>query len=320
MELISEFKENLFTINEHCFEDSSLELFNYQYHSNKIYKAYCDSIKKTPTEVKKLLDIPFLPIEFYKTQRITTTSKPAQKIFQSSGTTSGNRSKHYMQDLHFYHKVSLEIFEDVFGSLSSYQILALLPSYEEQGDSSLISMVDHFMQYSAASSGYYSPFELAPLLDNETKKIVFGVSYALLDLPKMRASNVCVIETGGMKGRRKEMTRAELHINLLDTFSISSIWSEYGMTELTSQAYGENGQFRFPNWAKVVIRDINDPFTYLNFGKTGGINIIDLANIESCAFIETKDIGVMSENNNFEVLGRFDNSDIRGCNLRVRGE
>jgi len=318
MNFTSEFKKRLFSINETNFNDSSLEVFDYQYHHNSVYNHFCNSLRKTPRTVKKIYEVPFLPIEFFKNHIIISVNRDAEKKFKSSGTTSHNRSTHYIPDLKFYHKVAKKTFEHVFGRLSNKKIIALLPSYTEQGDSSLISMVDHFLNYAAPGSGYFLERDIAESLKPNAENIIFGVSYALLNLEiNEPISNTIITETGGMKGRAKEITREELHQIIAQKTGVEKIWSEYGMTELQSQAYGENGLFHFPKWAKTLIREINDPFTYREKSKSGGINVIDLANVETCSFIETKDLGKENENGSFEVLGRLDNSDIRGCNLMI---
>lgn len=317
MGFVEDFKKQVFKINEKTFVDSSLAVFEYQFHQCEIYREYCNSLNKNPTNVNSLEQIPFLPIEFFKNHVIKSGDWKEVKVFKSSGTTSSSRSQHFVRDIEFYHFVAKHTFEKVFGRLQEFTLLALLPSYQEQGDSSLISMIDHFMSYSKKGSDYFLHKEMPKKLSDETQKVVFGVSYALLDAVHAKKSkNTLLIETGGMKGRKKEITREELHINLKMTWNSDEIWSEYGMTELMSQAYGKNGEFRFPPWAKTLIREVNDPFSYLSNGATGGINVIDLANIDTCAFIETKDLGRI-RNEIFEVLGRFDNSDIRGCNLMV---
>jgi len=318
MSFIAEFKNNLFSINEDTFIDSSLEAFKYQFSQNPVYRQYCTFLSKTPLTVKRLTEIPFLPIEFFKSHAIITNGAKIQKTFLSSGTTSQERSKHHIPDLTFYNKVAKKIFEDAFGNLSQQKILALLPSYLEQGDSSLISMIDSFMKHSAQGSDYYLGKNIETELKKNGKKILFGVSFALLDLQLTgEFRDVTIIETGGMKGRKREITRFELHQKIAAKVSSNPIWSEYGMTELQSQAYGKSGELRFPAWARVLVREINDPFQYTEKRKTGGINVIDLANIETCPFIETKDLGKINQNGSFQILGRFDNSDIRGCNLLV---
>ncbi|MEO9869461.1 LuxE/PaaK family acyltransferase [Ekhidna sp.] len=320
MSFSEDFKQSMLSINEKTIVDCSLEAFDYQFHTNQVYREYCNYLKVNPKTVKKLTEIPFLPIEFFKNHAVKSGEWKEKKIFRSSGTTDEGRSKHFIKDLDHYHTYSKSVFEKSFGSLSEIKIIALLPSYLEQGDSSLISMVDYFMSYSADGSGYFIGEDLTSLLENEDPKIFIGVSFAFLDLldksGPITSQNCIVIETGGMKGRRREIIRNELHQMLKDGFSVNTVFSEYGMTELQSQAYGENGIFHFPPWAKCLIRDINDPFAYLDQNKTGGINVIDLANIDSCCFIETKDLG-RTKHEGFEVLGRFDNSDIRGCNLMI---
>ncbi len=318
MSFLEDFKNSIFRINEESFEDSSLTAFDYQYHNCYIYRLYCDQLKRTPKTVKSLIEIPFLPIEFFKNHAIKTGNWNEERVFKSSGTTSTVRSKHYVRDSSYYHTVARKTFEKKFGRLSDFLVIAILPSYLAQGDSSLISMVEDFISHAAEGSGFFLEKEVAELLNSDDKKLVIGVSYALLDLTEieLEVRNTLLIETGGMKGRKKEMTREELHSYLQNGFNVEKVWSEYGMTELFSQAYGLNGKFEFPSWAKCFIRDINDPFSFLPKRKTGGINIIDLTNIDSCCFIETKDLG-RYENDYFEVLGRFDNSDIRGCNLLI---
>ena len=319
MSFTENFKQSILKINEETFLDSSLQAFNFQYKNCDVYHRYCNYLNIKPNTVNKLQDIPFLPIEFFKNHAIKSGKWDESKIFKSSGTTATGRSKHYIKDLEHYHdsaKVSVEKF---IGDLSNYQIIAILPSYQEQGDSSLISMVDHFIRCAHEGSGYYlQNDDLINVLGNSKRKLVIGVSYALLDIASkgIKVKNAIIMETGGMKGRRKELTREELHAELSHAFGVNEIWSEYGMTELQSQAYGKNGKFKFSPWAKCLIRDINDPFSYLSKNKTGGINVIDLANIDTCCFIETKDLGRQNDNY-FEVLGRFDNSDIRGCNLMI---
>lgn len=316
------FHQNLISVKSASFESVALELFDYQYNENRIYHKYCNFLNKTPNTTKRLTDIPFLPIEFFKNHVIVSGEWVSEKVYKSSGTTSENRSKHFVKDdLHYLENCKL-IFEQQYGSLTDFRLIALLPSYLDQGESSLISMIDYFMKFTKEGSCYAlkRPNEVIRLLeaDTATKTILFGVTYALLDLAdrvKTALPSVWLFETGGMKGRRKEITRTELHSYLKQRLNPYSIHSEYGMTELSSQAYSNGAQFSFPHWCTILIRDTNDPFTYLENGKTGGINIIDLANIHSCAFIETNDLGKILSNSTFEVLGRFDNSDVRGCNL-----
>lgn len=320
MSFSEDFKRTLFAINEETFLDSSLQAFNFQYENCEVYNRYCNYLNVNPTKVNHLNDIPFLPIEFFKNHAIKSEKWDVEKIFKSSGTTATGRSQHHIKDLDHYHNSAKVAFEQTFGALEAYKIIAILPSYQEQGDSSLISMIDFFIRHAKKGSGYFMHNELDDgQLNDEQQKLIIGVSYALLDFaeknPKTR--NAIIMETGGMKGRRKEMTRSELHDKLSSGFGVGEVWSEYGMTELQSQAYGKDeGKFKFPSWAKCFIRDINDPFSYLGENRTGGINVIDLANIDTCCFIETKDLGRVNRNY-FEVLGRFDNSDVRGCNLMI---
>lgn len=318
MPFAEDFKHRIFQLNEETFHNLSLEAFNYQYRECRIYHSYCEHLKKSPDTVHTVADIPFLPIAFFKEHEVKSGHWAPTHTFKSSGTTRTGHSNHFVKDLVHYDRVAKAIFTEQFGSLSNLQIYALLPSYQEQGNSSLIHMVDTFMKESAIGSGYLSEKEQKALYNNDDPKLLIGVSYALLDMLSQNpiVKNTLIMETGGMKGRRKEMTRAELHEHLKKGFQVDEIWSEYGMTELMSQAYGKNGYFRFPPWANVLIRDINDPFQTVSDGKSGGINIIDLANIDTCCFIETMDLG-RKDGEQFEVLGRFDNSDIRGCNLMI---
>lgn len=318
MSFIEQFRQNTHLINEATFADSSLAAFDFQYNTNSVYRSYCQYLKKTPQSIRNIGEIPFLPIAFFKSHTIKSGSWKEEKIFKSSGTTATGRSQHYIQDLEYYHQLAKRSFERHVGPITDYRIIALLPSYREQGDSSLISMVDYFLKYAKKGSGYFLSQDISEALQSDERKLLIGVSYALLDLAEkdINTRNCLVMETGGMKGRRKELTREELHSKLRKGLKVDQVWSEYGMTELLSQAYGKDGNFSFPSWAKCLIRDINDPFTFLEKNKTGGINIIDLANIDSCCFIETKDLGKASKNG-FHVLGRFDNSDIRGCNLLI---
>ncbi len=325
MTFLDSFKASYHHIKPDNFEEAALTAFDYQWHQNSIYKAYSSSLGKNPANVRALEDIPFLPISFFKHFPIQSGQWVPEKIFQSSGTTQSGRSKHLVRHLSFYLQNTQNCFFHHYGIVEAFDILALLPSYQQQGNSSLIAMVDHFMQKSSGNSSYYLEDSqgLRDVLNTASrrKKLLIGVSFALLDLANSNlevSEDPIIMETGGMKGRRKEMIREELHQHLRNGFPTSPIHSEYGMTELLSQAYAPtSGQFSFPPWAKTLIRDINDPFSYVKPGSSGGINIIDLANIESCAFVETQDLGRLIDKNRFEVLGRFDNSDIRGCNLLV---
>ncbi len=319
-------EQEIFNIaNEQEFETLALDVFEYQFQHNEIYKQYCRLLKKQPSKVRNIEDIPFLPIEFFKSKRLISGNKNPQITFTSSGTTGSITSKHYVTDLELYEKSFLKAFDRFYGSPENYIFLALLPSYLERKGSSLIYMADVLIQKSQnQNSGFYLN-ELSQLsekigeLDKSGKKVfLIGVSFALLDLVESRMfslENTIVMETGGMKGRRKEMIREELHHILRTGFGVDHIHSEYGMTELLSQAYSQGeGIFDCPPWMKILIRDPEDALSLVPQGKTGGINVIDLANINSCSFIATQDLG-RKRNNGIEILGRFDNSDIRGCNL-----
>ncbi len=309
------------------FNTLAIEIFNFQFLHNSTYNEFCKHLKINPLSVKKIQDIPFLPVEFFKTHAIKTGEFNAQKIFLSSGTTGMTQSEHLVKDLSLYETSYNNAFKQFYGAIEDYCVLGLLPSYLEREGSSLIYMVDDLINKSKHSdSGFFLDNHqdlveiLAKNIKNKQKTILFGVSFALLDLAEsyqVDLSDVIIMETGGMKGRRKELTRDELHGIYKESFKVSEIHSEYGMTELLSQAYSKgNGVFKTPNWMKILIRDVNDPFNFLENNKTGGINVIDLANINSCSFIATQDLGKCTTEE-FEVLGRFDNSDLRGCNLLI---
>jgi phenylacetate-coenzyme A ligase PaaK-like adenylate-forming protein len=316
---------------EKQFEEYALQVFQFQAEKNSVYKSYLKILKKDPSEIKSITDIPFLPIEFFKTAKVFSASifsKLAAQTFTSSGTTGSEPGKHIVADISLYEKSFRKSFELFYGDINQYCVLALLPSYLEREGSSLIFMVDDLIKQSGnADSGFYlhNIDELASKLkllkERKQKTILIGVSYALVDFVEKYQINfpgLIVMETGGMKGRRKEIVREELHEILSNGFGADKIHSEYGMTELLSQAYSKgNGIFRTPPWMKIRIRDINDPMTLLSQNKTGGISVIDLANYYSCSFIASQDLGKLHEDGSFEVLGRFDESDIRGCNLMV---
>lgn len=310
------------------FEKLTLKVFRFQYDNNLVYQEFCSLLKKDKTNVKRIEDIPFLPIQFFKSHEIISTTAPIKTTFTSSGTTGMSTSKHRVTDLSFYEESYRLAFKQFYGNIEDYVVLALLPSYLEREGSSLIYMVDDLIQLSNnPESGFYlnnydELIDKLIRLDSEGQNVILiGVTYALLDLvekQKFNLKNTIIMETGGMKGRRKEIIREELHKILCDGFGVPVIHSEYGMTELLSQAYSlGNGIFECPSWMKILIRDPEDALTLLPEGKTGGVNVIDLANINSCSFIATQDLGKMTGNNSFEILGRFDNSDIRGCNLMV---
>jgi len=325
MQTAEKLKKKLFQITPSEFESFALEVFEYQAQSNPVYKKYIQGLGLDLSNISKIIEIPFLPIQFYKSYTVLNEGIKPQLFFESSGTTGMQTSKQGLADPSFYKKVSQAIFESFYGKLEDYYILALLPSYLERNNSSLVYMVQHFIENAQEGSGFYlNNFEelkaKLKLLQKENQKVLLlGVTFALLDLAEnidFSLSNIIVIETGGMKGRRKEMIREEVHQALGNSFQLKEIHSEYGMTELTSQAYSlGKGIFQSPTWMKVLIREANDPFS-IKIEGSGGVNIIDLANIDTCAFIETQDLGKV-EGNAFQIIGRFDNSDLRGCNLLV---
>lgn len=310
------------------FKELALKVFQYQAENNEVYKKYLFHLGTKVSDIKSIEEIPFLPIEFFKSHEIVTGDKKIAKTFFSSGTTGSIRSKHHITDLKIYEDSFTKAFENQYGSIKDYCFLALLPTYLENESSSLVYMVNHLIKESNhTESGFYLKntddlaLKLNELEKKKTKVLLIGVSYALIDLAEnfpLKLSNTTVMETGGMKGQRKEMTKSELHQFLSLKLKIDTIHSEYGMTELLSQAYSPGqGKFYSPAWMKILIRDSYDPFSYIEKGRSGGINVIDLANINSCSFIETKDIGRINSDGSFEVLGRLDYSDIRGCNLLV---
>ena len=326
---MNNFKNNIFNINStEKFNDIAIEIFHYQYQSNELYQEFVNHLKIKPSNIRNFTEIPFLPVEFFKTHKIKSNQKAAEIVFSSSGTTDSIPSKHYVTDVSVYQNSFRNTFEYFYGDIKNYCILALLPSYLEREGSSLVFMIDDLIKRSEnKNSGFYlyNTHELVKKLHKMEyrgqKVILFGVSFALLDMVEkytINAPNAIIMETGGMKGRKKEIIRAELHRKLCAGFGVQSIHSEYGMTELLSQAYSKgDGIYSTPPWMKVLIRDINDPLSIIGNNKTGGINIIDLANYNSCSFIAIQDIGKLYDDNSFEVLGRFDESDIRGCNLMV---
>ncbi|MHC5363047.1 LuxE/PaaK family acyltransferase [Myroides sp. LJL110] len=310
------------------FHKVAMKVYRYQYENNLVYKQFCDLLHKTPLQVKTLLDIPFLPIEFFKIKDVLSCKDPIEITFTSSGTTGVVTSKHHVSDLNFYIESFRNAFSYFYGNIENYVVLALLPSYLQREGSSLVYMVDDLIKHSNnPHSGFYldNYRELAKVLkdlDKQGKNILLiGVSYALLDLIELEQfdlHNTIVMETGGMKGKRKEMIRTELHQKLCQGFGVDKIHSEYGMTELLSQAYSlGDGIFDTPPWMEIIIRDTEDPFKTIENNRTGGVNVIDLANFNSCSFIATQDLGKKFDDGTFEILGRFDNSDIRGCNLMI---
>lgn len=326
MELFYSLQNQVINLDDKKFTAVALDIFHLQAEYNPVYKAFIDYLGIDPKTISQINKVPFLPIELFKTQKVVTGDWEPEQVFTSSGTGQNGTSKHFIQQLEFYEKISLMTFEGFYGPPDRYHILALLPSYLERSGSSLVHMLNHFIEKSGSK---YSDFYLKDYkrlehqlrmlaADGDRTIMLWGVSFALLDLAEnypMDLSRAIIIETGGMKGQRKELIREELHSRLHKAFNCNQIQSEYGMAELTSQAYTREGLFHTPPWMKVLVRDISDPFDYLPPGRVGGINVMDLANIHSCAFIETQDLGVVDENGGFKVLGRMDNSDVRGCNL-----
>ncbi len=311
-----------------AFEEMALTIFGMQYAENQVYREFCGYLNKRPADVRSLTDIPFLPNGFFKSKKIISKGKKSQIVFTSSGTTGSLTSKHLVSDLGVYEKSFRKAFAHFYGDISEYCVLALLPSYLEREGSSLIYMADDLIKKSGHwKSGFYLDNlkglkdQLTQLEAAGTKTLLIGVSFALLDMVEkhpVKLQHTLIMETGGMKGRRKELIREELHQILKSGFGVSNIHSEYGMTELLSQAYSKgDGRFETPPWMKIMIRDTEDPLTFHPSEKTGGINVIDLANINSCTFIATQDLGKVHPDGSFEVLGRFDQSDVRGCNLMV---
>jgi len=323
-------KEDIFGIQSTLqFEEIALRIFYKQAAENTIYRSYLNHLNCNISAVKKFADIPFLPIEFFKTREVIVEGLKSEIIFSSSGTTGFQQSKHIVSDLSYYERSYRRAFEMFYGDIKNMAMLALLPSYLEREGSSLIYMVDDLIKRANPDySGYflYNHEELFHLLRELREKgiptLLIGVTYALLDFVeqyKIVFPELIVMETGGMKGKRKEMIRAELHDILCSGFGIQSVHSEYGMTELLSQAYSKGeGTFYCPPWMSILTRDTNDPLSILPKGLTGGINVVDLANVNSCSFIATQDLGKVNEDGGFEILGRFDQSDIRGCNLLVQ--
>lgn len=310
------------------FLQIALDIFRHQALNCPVYKHYTETLSIDPKEITSLDKIPFLPIDFFKNHKIITESKPEEKVFSSSGTTGSIPSLHYVQDISIYEESFRKAFNIFYADPQEFAILALLPSYLERSGSSLIYMVDDLIKKSTYPESNYFLYnhedlfrQLKSLKDRNIPTILFGVTYALLDFVEkypIDFPELIVMETGGMKGQRREMIREELHDLLYKGFGVSAIHSEYGMTELLSQAYSKgNGKFACPPWMKILIRELNDPLSYLATDQTGGINVIDLANINSCSFIATQDLGKKLTDDSFEVLGRFDQSDIRGCNLLV---
>lgn len=340
-----EWHDKIFLVQENSFEQLALAIFNFQYDSNTVYRSYINALGIKPGVINKIEKIPFLPISFFKTDKIKTGKFNAEEIFESSGTTQSVNSRHHVKDISIYTESFTKAFENRYGRAAEWCILGLLPSYLERDNSSLIYMVDHLITKSRHRlSGFYLyDFDklketLTSLEKANQKTLLIGVTYALLDFAEkfpMKLLHTTIMETGGMKGRRKELTRVEVHELLKKAFGKSEIHSEYGMTELLSQAYAEKeGRFRCPKWMKVLIRDDEDPLSVRSFASrvesleltthhsplyplTGAINVIDLANVYSCSFIATDDVGKLYPDDSFEILGRMDGSDLRGCSLLI---
>lgn len=340
-EIREELRKQILKLKLTDFEQLALKVFRYQATYNPVYNQYIGFLNVNPANVKQLTEIPFLPIQFFKSHTIQTGTPPAASaVFQSSGTTGQQTSRHHLFDAPLYKDVSKRIFQEHYGDLNRFHILALLPSYLERNNSSLVYMMQHFIESSeSAYSGFYLDNvgemlqKLRFLSGHPDGKgiLLLGVTFALLNLAESNEDlsfmkymdNLTIMDTGGMKGRRQELLREEVHDILTRSFSVDQIHSEYGMTELLSQGYSQGSGLFVPGFSmRILLRDINDPFTItdhnLGRSKTGGINVIDLANLDSCSFIETQDLGRFgSEPGTFYVMGRFDNSDIRGCNLMV---
>jgi hypothetical protein len=317
--------EGIFSIQTNDeFEDWALKVFTFQLENCSVYREFCQLMNRT--EPKTVDEIPFLPISFFKSHKIVTEGLPIETVFKSSGTTGMSRSQHFIQSEEMYRRSFRKTYAEQIGEPKNQVILALLPNYIEQGESSLVFMVDDLIRLTKNELSGFLLSDMESIenryksaLQSGKKVVIFGVSYALLDLAEkgLNLSEATIIETGGMKGKREEMSKEKMHEVLKKGFNVSHISSEYGMTELLSQAYSKkNGLFSFPNWMKINLRETNDPLTPLSKEKTGGINVIDLANVYSCSFISTQDLGRL-ENGQLRLMGRFDQADIRGCNMLV---
>ncbi len=313
---------DVWNISEDNFNAIAIRIFQYQAKNNKVYAQYLELIDKPPETIEHFTQIPFLPIAFFKTHSVVSGDFVPQKVFESSNTTGRYTSKHLIKNLDLYHTNCTKIIEQKLGDITDYEISGLLPNYLERGNSSLINMVAHLMNHNKQDNAFYlyNHKDLSDKLKNtSTKQLLFGVSFALLDFAEQHNvtnSNLTIIETGGMKGRKKEITKTEVYNKLKVAFPIATILSEYGMTELLSQAYSdENAKYTCPNWMKVLPRADNDPLSHEANGQTAALNIIDLANLYTCSFIATDDLGKVHPDGTFEVSGRLDYADIRGCSL-----
>ncbi|HWB63593.1 MAG TPA: hypothetical protein VG603_08805 [Chitinophagales bacterium] len=324
MDLVNE----IWSVNESGFESLALKVFKYQFERVEVYCNFCLALKRNPENVNTIDGIPFLPISFFKTQQVIAQGQTVQKVFESSSTTGSIPSKHYVADVSVYEKSFLKGFELFYGKPEDYTILALLPSYLERGNSSLVYMAEALIKLSGKTESGFFLHEFEKLKDileglarQNTKTILLGVTFGLLDFAeqfKIDFPELIIMETGGMKGRREELTRREVHEILCPAFGVEKIHSEYGMTELLSQGYSQgDGLFNTVPWMKVLTRDLYDPLILLGTGQSGAINIIDLANINSCSFIATDDMGRVNADGSFTVMGRIDNAELRGCNLMV---
>lgn len=313
-----------------AFEELALELFHYQRENNPVYAKFIDLLPDRLSKIQEFVQIPFLPIETFKQHSVVTGDFHPEVVFTSSGTTGAQTSRHFVRSKAWYKEVYLNIFRRFYGAKApdGYTILALLPGYLERSGSSLIEMTDGLIRACAdPDAGFFlDDFDrlhdvLRKKQEENRKVILLGVTFALLDFAASHGFNfpeLIIMETGGMKGKRKEITREEVHQQLKSAFGVRTVHSEYGMTELLSQAYSKgDGLFKTPPWMKIQLRATDDPFAAVPQGRTGGVNIIDLANIDSCAFLATSDLGRVHPDGSFEILGRFDASDVRGCNLLV---
>lgn len=324
-----EFIKSIFSLDSPTdFNEKALELFRFQAENVEPYKRFIDYLDFNTDSIGTIEEIPFLPISFFKSEEILSSGLRSNGVFRSSGTTGSIQSEHHVHDFSLYEKSFTNYFKEKYGQTEDLVILALLPSYLERNDSSLVYMADNLIKSSKnPSSGFYLDNldelvrKIEYLKNSDKKTILLGVTFALSELadnfPTSDWSHVTIIETGGMKGRGKELTRTELHKTLKSALHVNSVHSEYGMTELFSQAYSEGEWFTCPKWMQILIRETEDPFSYTQENRTGGINVIDLANVDSCAFIATQDLGKLNSKGEFQVLGRFDNSEVRGCNLMV---
>ena len=328
---IPDWEKKIFHTPYYHFDNLALDIFNFQYYNNTVYKKYVDTLKINPGNINTIETIPFLPISFFKTHKVTTSNFEPEVVFESSGTTGKNTSRHLVRDVGIYEESFLKGFNQFYGAPAGWCIIGLLPNYLERENSSLVYMVNRLIVESDnPKSGFYlDNFDklYQTLVHNEMMEVptlLIGVTFALLDFSEkfsLKLKHTTIMETGGMKGRREEITREEVHSILMKKLGVSEIHSEYGMTELLSQAYSTgNGRFHTPSWLKILIREYNDPFAIASSGTiekatSGLINVIDLANINSCAFIATDDVGKLYKNGSFEVLGRRDASDLRGCSL-----